>query len=128
MKRRTFIFASITVIALIPIGEYSWKSFNSNPLIKPKELDRFCEEKEINDMGKEYRNQMPSEDRKDILTKLLLNNNGIVFKKSSNIPLEDFLDKKINEDFQSSKIIVLKGWIISITEARQCALFSMNYN
>jgi hypothetical protein len=29
-------------------------------------------------------------------------------------------------DFKSDKLIVIKGWVISETEARQCALLSLS--
>ncbi|HNG63445.1 MAG TPA: hypothetical protein PLK54_06810, partial [Ferruginibacter sp.] len=35
------------------------------------------------------------------------------------------IEKKTLEDFNTSRILILKGWVISVTEARQCALFSL---
>jgi len=35
------------------------------------------------------------------------------------------LAKKIQQDFQQDKTVVVDGWVLSRTEARQCALFSL---
>jgi hypothetical protein len=35
------------------------------------------------------------------------------------------IDKKVRKDFKEDKLQVIKGWVISTTEARQCALFSL---
>lgn len=31
----------------------------------------------------------------------------------------------IQEDFATGRTIIVKGWVLSVTEARQCALFSL---
>jgi hypothetical protein len=31
----------------------------------------------------------------------------------------------IHDDFEKGRTVVLNGWILSLTEARQCALFSL---
>jgi hypothetical protein len=38
------------------------------------------------------------------------------------------LEKKVRQDFQENKTVVVDGWILSVTEARQCALFSLSQN
>jgi hypothetical protein len=35
------------------------------------------------------------------------------------------LENKVENDFKTGKIAVIKGWVLSLTEARQCALFSI---
>ena len=36
------------------------------------------------------------------------------------------IEKNVEMDFKSDKFIVIKGWVISETEARQCALLSLS--
>ncbi len=36
------------------------------------------------------------------------------------------IEKTVELDFKSDKLIVIKGWVISETEARQCALLSLS--
>jgi len=35
------------------------------------------------------------------------------------------IDQKIKEDFEKGDVVTVKGWILSVTEARQCALFAL---
>jgi predicted transcriptional regulator YheO len=39
--------------------------------------------------------------------------------------LTEELEKETIHNFQTNKIIIASGWVLSITEARQCALFSL---
>ena len=36
------------------------------------------------------------------------------------------IEKNVEMDFKEDKLIVIKGWIMSETEARQCALLSLS--
>ena len=36
------------------------------------------------------------------------------------------IEKNVEMDFKADKLIVIKGWIMSETEARQCALLSLS--
>ena len=36
------------------------------------------------------------------------------------------IEQHVEMDFKSDKLIVIKGWVISETEARQCALLSLS--
>jgi hypothetical protein len=35
------------------------------------------------------------------------------------------IDKKKKEDFAKSNTVIVKGWVLSRTEARQCALYTL---
>jgi hypothetical protein len=39
--------------------------------------------------------------------------------------VESKIEKKIKLDFETSNTVILKGWVLSVTEARQCAFFSI---
>ena len=128
MKRRTFVItttaAALAVIS-IPVIKYYNKS-KYNPLIMPDELSRFCDEKTIREIGTNYRNLTPQEADKKKLTDLLLTaDDGKLVTASDKPKVIELLDKKVHDDFLGSKIQVISGWVISVTEARQCALFSL---
>ena len=128
MKRRTFLLtagvATLAIISVPVVKYYSKKSYD--PLVMPDELSHFCDEKTIRDIGVSYRNLMPQENEKKKLTELLLTGyDGKLTASSNKSRVIELLDKKIHEDFLGSKIQVLSGWVISTTEARQCALFSL---
>jgi hypothetical protein len=36
------------------------------------------------------------------------------------------IEQHVEMDFKSDKLILIKGWVISETEARQCALLSLS--
>jgi len=39
-------------------------------------------------------------------------------------PVEN-MQQKVTEDYESKEIVMIDGWLLSVTEARQCALFSL---
>lgn len=68
----------------------------------------------------------PAENEKKKLTDLLLaGNDGKLTGESDNEAVFELIDKKVRNDFKEDKLQVIKGWVISTTEARQCALFSL---
>jgi hypothetical protein len=81
------------------------------------------ENDEIKDLGREYLRKNPKENEKDVLAKLIYDDYP---NKISNSKLNSLIKDKIKSDFETQNIVTLNGWILSITEARQCALFSLN--
>ena len=131
MKRKTFLLttaaATLAVIAIPVVRYYSEKSKLYDPLIMPDALSRFCDEKTIREIGISYRSMVSAENEKKKLTELLLTDyDGKVMDNSDKYKVIELLDSKVLKDFSDyNKIHVIKGWVISITEARQCALFSL---
>ncbi len=130
MKRRKFIWiGSAVVLAVASVPAYQYykkKSKFYNPLVTPNELSRFCDEGIIRDIGLSYRSMMPAENEKKKLKDLLLTgDDGKQTKESDNEAVFELIDKKVRKDFKEDKLQVIKGWVISTTEARQCALFSL---
>lgn len=41
------------------------------------------------------------------------------------LSVSDGLHKEVIDDFKNDKMVVINGWVLSRTEARQCALFSL---
>ena len=71
-------------------------------------------------MGERYLRQYPQENTGQKLVELLTED---VSRKQS-----DFLESissRIKEDYKNGKTVTLDGWILSVTECRQCALFSL---
>jgi hypothetical protein len=130
MKRRNFILvttAAALAVASVPAYRYYQKrSRYFNPLITPDDLSRFCDEKAIREIGMAYRNMVPAEDEKKKLSDLLLTGeDGKLTGTSDDLVVFELLEKKIQKDFNEYNVQVIKGWVISTTEARQCALFSL---
>ncbi len=127
MKRRTFILASGIAIVTIPVISYTWSYLNQHDTLSyPDELGRFCDEKSIREIGTKYLSLAPLENKKEKLAELLLTDySGEKLKISDRSNIIKLLDKKIYKDFSEYKTIIIDGWVISITEARQCALYSL---
>jgi hypothetical protein len=129
MKRRTFILAAaataVTVTgAVLYFSRKRSKSYD--PLVMPQLLGQFCDEDEIRQIGNSYRAKRKEESNKEKLSGLLLTDStGKKIEPSDQAEVTVLLNKKIHEEFQAYNTIILNGWIISTTEARQCALFSL---
>lgn len=120
MKRKDFILitaAGITAVS-IPIAysylmDFEYDSF----LVEPKALSFIWDNQTINDIGNKYRSQVTRENKERSLVKKLLAETD-----KSNLALQ--IEEKIKKDFETGNMIIIDGWILSITEARQCALSS----
>jgi hypothetical protein len=133
MKRRTVILAGIAATAAIaiPLMKYRSDCISTNdPLMRPTVLTNFCDEKTIREIGDRYRMQVPEENKEEKLRELLLSDEKKT--KKIGIPddetISDLLNKKVNDEFKEGDIVIEDGWILSKTEARQCALFSLAEN
>lgn len=129
MKRRTFLITTTAALAVasVPVVRYySTRKKNYHPLVMPEELGNFCEEKAIREIGDQYRKMAPQENDKAKLELLLLaDETGKAITRSDKEAVSLLMEKKTLEDFHNFRIHVLSGWVISVTEARQCALFSL---
>lgn len=130
MKRRTFIvtLVSVGVATAVPIINYHRKHvFTRDPLMRPHVLANFCDGGAIREIGTFYRSAVPEENEEKKLRKLLLTNErGNTADTTDEKTICDMLDKKISEEFKKGKIVIEDGWVLSETEARQCALFSLS--
>ncbi len=86
----------------------------------PSDLSEICNRKTLIKIGTRYR-KLTGENNKEYLEELLRKDAEI-----HNTNLKIGLRNKVTEDFSSGKIILIDGWLISITEARQCALLSIS--
>ena len=77
----------------------------------PDFLSHICDTPTIRQLGAAYRAQTPAEASQETLIALL--QPGITAQT-------------IKSDYANGNIVTLRGWVISRTEARQCALFSLD--
>lgn len=129
MRRKKFLLISAVAVAAIatPVIYFSRRpKERDKPLEQPWTLAQFCGEEEIRAIGTGYRANIPAEDKKERLIELLLSDDaGKKISSTSNSAVSEWIDKKIAQEFKKEKTIVANGWVISVTEARQCALFSL---
>jgi hypothetical protein len=129
MKRSTFIYYSFigTAVVAIPALRCSNQNNYKQILKQPQFLSRICDAATLQDIGISYRDKFSLNDPEQIENKILKYNDGKSISKSTDNPsLISFVDKKVKDDFEKGRTVVIKGWILSETEAQQCALFSLS--
>jgi hypothetical protein len=130
VKRRSFIFISLvgaTTIAIPLLNCNNRDKAIKKYLAQPSFLSHICDAKTIREIGYAYKAQFPAEAKEELLVNLLLagGTDKLFSHSPGNSLINSFLDKKIQQDFKTGKTVIVNGWILSVTEAKQCALFSM---
>lgn len=105
---------------LIPTAYYYFKDIEYDPLLaQPKSLSLIWDARKIGEIGNKYRMLVPQEKRANTLVKQLLEETH-----TNSAAIDEYLAGKIQKDFETGNTVIVDGWILSVTEARQCALFS----
>jgi hypothetical protein len=130
MKRRDFIVLTTLTAATVSIPFLNCTGPDpelDKKLAVPQTLSRLLDEKTIKEIGKAYGTLNPDEySIKELEQQLEKNNEGkSISSTSSKKDVFAFLEKNSQLDFESGKTVVLNGWVVSVTEARQCALLSL---
>jgi len=122
MKRRNFILLSAAGAAALGASywylNYYDQEFNRS-IAEPESLSYIWDKETIITIGENYRKKFPSEDSERSLVKVLSTN------INDDISAITALKKRIKYDFKKGNTVMIDGWILSVTEARQCALFSI---
>jgi hypothetical protein len=131
MQRRQFLQLSAmggTVILVTGISCGSRHPVSYDILGKPEALARICDLKTLKEIGMAYSRQTASETDADKLAALLLTDSAgkPASTASGNSYIQNLLSEKINHDFETGNIVIVNEWILSVTEARQCALLFVN--
>ena len=126
MKRKDFIQLSAFAAAAIslPLLHSCSPSVNNRAISQPVFLSRLFDESTIKETGKAYLQKAPAENDDDKLVRLLADNSSIATSADEKT-IHEYLDKKVKQDFETGNTVLVKGWVLAITEARQCALFSL---
>ena len=97
-------------------------------LSQPEQLAQICDLKTLREIGMAYRLQTPTEMEAGKLAKLLMSDSAgnPVSSTLDRSFIQNLISNKITQDFETGNIVILKGWILSVTEARQCALLFVN--
>ncbi len=131
MKRRTFIYTGAAIAAGIGLGdllllnnESKWKK---QPFLYPLILSDILDEGSLRVIGSSYRVDRPDENSKVRLLDTIKSGMADVQTGTNDREKQATdIEKKVEMDFKFNKLIVIKGWVISETEARQCALLSLS--
>ncbi len=124
MDRRTFLQISAVSAVAISLPMVHCKAKPGDILEFPGTLSSICDEKTIREIGQAYLVKYPGDSKSSKLQELLME--GYDGKSSDDADaITAMIDKKIHTDFRNARTEILKGWVLSLTEARQCALYSL---
>ena len=111
------LMAGFPAFAMKPTSP-DWK-----PYSRPDLLAILGDVDAVRRIGRAYRKRFPAHD--DVQTL------GLMLEAEAHCPAlagatpREQLSKHVQADFAYGRIVQVNGWILSITEARQCALFSL---
>jgi hypothetical protein len=93
----------------------------------PAELSGVLNRKEINEIGEAYRKSNKMESTLDDITNALFSADGSESYRGNGDEksISTFLGDRIKNDFVNGNTVEINGWILSVTEARQCAYLSL---
>jgi hypothetical protein len=119
VKRRSFLLLTTTasIVTMAPFCRP--RRATPTALNTPDFLAAICDPQTVRKIGTDYRTTTTNESREADLTNLLTT--GLDQNKDQT----QQLNTKIHDDFAAGRIVTLEGYVISITEARQCALYSL---
>jgi hypothetical protein len=123
MKRRVFISVlgkgSILMGMSYPLFSCAKKKLTLSKW-EPEDLAAICSKEQLLELGNEYR-ELSGENNRDTII-------GLITKNFSG-NLEDqkkYLSALVSDDFRTNQTVLLNGWLLSRTEARQCALLTLS--
>jgi hypothetical protein len=121
MDRRKFILLSTGAVAAAGATWYllHLDGRHERFLATPQAYPLIWDEATVSQIGTAYRADVPTENDSEKLSGLLGEITGDDQQDAA------ALQAAIQEDYAAGRTFVLAGWIVAVTEARQCALYSL---
>ncbi len=128
MKRRRFMLLS--AIGAVAVSAPSLRCTGTNTdldktLSVPDMLSHLADASTITATGKAYGAKAPGEYSVHTLEQLLADDALNKETNASAAAIRARLANDIKNEFANAKTFIINGWVLSVTEARQCALFSL---
>jgi hypothetical protein len=123
MNRRKFIVLSALAATSMVLPWLIYRNHKIS-LVTPQLIDYIKDKQVLQTIGLAYRKLFPRESTKQKLTALILQDATL----KSSFFIQSFLRKKVRDDFANGRMVTIEGWILSVTEVRQCALYSYTIN
>lgn len=121
MNRRKFLALGIGVTAVPFYSACTSDSKWLQEISQPLTIAQFCDEKELLQVGSSYLQMFPNEKKLAKLQNLILDD----LETSSRDKLLNSLAQKKSGEFKKAESVIVAGWVLSRTEARQCALYAL---
>lgn len=123
MKRREFVVGLSSIAVVSIAGSYFYMNRDidyDTEIAEPFFLSHIWDHETIEDIGKKYLSGTSDEnDDQDLAKQILKKNDGEAPESIQGI------NEQIADDFENDQTVLVDGWILSVTEARQCGLYSL---
>jgi hypothetical protein len=106
---------------VLPATARDEEAFPAITLAYPHLLEILRDEQVVCDLGRRYREIVPAENNADALTHAIVSEPHTMPR----VPLHARVKEQVQRDFTDGRTVTLNGWVLSVTEARQCALYSL---
>ena len=131
MKRRTFIYTGIALAGVLGLGDLFLLNYESKwkkqPFLFPLILSNILDEEWLRIIGNSYRVMRPGENSKAKLLNAISGELQSIHDKAyDSLNQAKEIEKLVEMDFKYERHILIRGWVLSETEARQCALLSLS--
>ena len=120
-RRRFLQLSALGAIAAVADSACAPSSDRADAAADRPQLLSMLGPERVRQIGAHYRAAVPSENSSDALRAAISSGRGlrIPFIKGG------VFDDRVRDDFAAGRTVVVEGWILSVTEARQAALFSL---
>lgn len=128
LDRRDFIRLSAiaAAIAILPgMAACRAKAPIPDGAASPDLLSHLTGKDALRKIGKAYLDGHPDEANADDLYDAIMKGHPGKTPLSST-ELKAYLENAIAADFTNDRLVIASGWVVSVTEARQCALFTIS--
>ncbi len=124
MKRREFLGLAATSTAglVLPVAARASED-PSSALPHSALLATFHDLNVVREIGRRYREMTPQEDNAALLAESILGEQP----SAPSAALSAGLAEHVQRDFAASRTVIVDGWVLAVTEARQCALYSLHH-
>lgn len=120
-RRRFLQVSALGVAAAIVYPACAECDRNGTGLGHPRLLDMLGPDR-VRAIGKQYLAATPKETSPDALRSAISKS-----RNQSRVPLMPrSLDDQVRDDFINGQTVLVDGWVLSVTEARQAALFALS--
>ncbi len=119
-RRRFLQLSALGVVAAVADSACARSSDHADAALDRPQLLAMLGPERVRQLGDHYRAATPRENSADALRAAISNGQG------PRIPLlRKSIDDQVRDDFEAGRTVLVDGWILSVTEARQAALFSL---
>ncbi|MGY4537915.1 tRNA G26 N,N-dimethylase Trm1 [Mucilaginibacter sp. UYNi724] len=125
MERRLFVkLSAFTALALtLPFAESCSRGPKEMAVAQPFLFSHLVDSKTIKEVGANYLETHSAERDRKTLSQLLMGGKDVANFKQNEI--QSMLKKQVTADFKAGNVIQVSGWVMALTEARQCALYTI---